>query len=71
MDNVQQQRLSDPVFHAGGVEALPLGLRERMESGELSPDEAEALARALRQAWEPDPRLVNEDVVPSSKGTLR
>jgi imidazoleglycerol-phosphate dehydratase len=32
---------------------------------------AKALARALRQAWEPDPRLVGEDAVPSSKGTLR
>jgi imidazoleglycerol-phosphate dehydratase len=32
---------------------------------------AKALARALRQAWEPDPRLIGEDVVPSSKGTLR
>jgi imidazoleglycerol-phosphate dehydratase len=31
---------------------------------------AKALARALRQAWEPDPRLAG-DSVPSSKGTLR
>jgi imidazoleglycerol-phosphate dehydratase len=31
-----------------------------------------SLARALRQAWEPDPRLAAaEDAVPSSKGTLR
>jgi imidazoleglycerol-phosphate dehydratase len=31
-----------------------------------------ALARSLRQAWEPDPRLAaSEDAVPSSKGTLR
>jgi imidazoleglycerol-phosphate dehydratase len=33
---------------------------------------AKALARSLRQAWEPDPRLAGaEDSVPSSKGTLR
>ncbi|MCV0403778.1 MAG: imidazoleglycerol-phosphate dehydratase [Chloroflexi bacterium] len=33
---------------------------------------AKSLARALRQAWEPDPRLAGvEDAVPSSKGTLR
>jgi len=31
-----------------------------------------SLARALRQAWEPDPRLADaDDAVPSSKGTLR
>jgi imidazoleglycerol-phosphate dehydratase len=31
-----------------------------------------SLARALRQAWEPDPRLIGAtDAVPSSKGTLR
>jgi imidazoleglycerol-phosphate dehydratase len=31
-----------------------------------------SLARALRQAWEPDPRLIDAaDAVPSSKGTLR
>ncbi|MCA1571742.1 MAG: imidazoleglycerol-phosphate dehydratase [Chloroflexi bacterium] len=30
-----------------------------------------SLARALRQAWEPDPRLADaDDAVPSSKGTL-
>jgi imidazoleglycerol-phosphate dehydratase len=32
---------------------------------------AKALARALRQAWEPDPRLAGTEAVPSSKGTLR
>jgi len=32
---------------------------------------AKSLARALRQAWEPDPRLAGTDAVPSSKGTLR
>lgn len=32
---------------------------------------AKALARALRQAWDPDPRLAGTDAVPSSKGTLR
>ena len=32
---------------------------------------AKAMARALRQAWEPDPRLTGADHVPSSKGTLR
>jgi imidazoleglycerol-phosphate dehydratase len=33
---------------------------------------AKALARSLRQAWEPDPRLAaSEESVPSSKGTLR
>jgi imidazoleglycerol-phosphate dehydratase len=30
-----------------------------------------ALARSLRQAWEPDPRLAGTGAVPSSKGTLR
>ena len=30
-----------------------------------------SLARALRQAWEPDVRLAGSDAVPSSKGTLR
>ena len=33
-----------------------------------------SLARSMRQAWEPDPRLsdaTDADVVPSSKGTLR
>ena len=31
-----------------------------------------SVARALRQAWEPDPRLADAaDAVPSSKGTLR
>ncbi len=32
---------------------------------------AKALARALRQAWEPDPRLAGTESMPSSKGTLR
>ncbi len=32
---------------------------------------AKGLARALRQAWDPDPRLAGTDAVPSSKGTLR
>lgn len=33
---------------------------------------AKSLARALRQAWEPDPRLADADEpMPSSKGTLR
>jgi imidazoleglycerol phosphate dehydratase HisB len=32
---------------------------------------AKALARAFRQAWEPDPRLAGTDAVPSSKGMLR
>jgi imidazoleglycerol-phosphate dehydratase len=32
---------------------------------------AKALARSLRQAWEPDPRLAGTEAVPSSKGTLR
>ena len=30
-----------------------------------------ALARSMRQAWEPDPRLAGTEAVPSSKGTLR
>lgn len=33
---------------------------------------AKSLARALRQSWEPDPRLADADEpMPSSKGTLR
>jgi imidazoleglycerol-phosphate dehydratase len=49
--------------------AIHLEVREARSTHHLVEGGAKALARALRQAWEPDPRLVGD--VPSSKGTLR
>lgn len=51
--------------------AVHLEVRKARSTHHLVEGGAKALARALREAWEPDPRLVGEDVVPSSKGTLR
>ena len=51
--------------------AVHLEVRKARSTHHLVEGGAKALARSLRQAWEPDPRLVGRDVVPSSKGTLR
>ncbi len=49
--------------------AIHLEVRKARSTHHLVEGGAKALARTLRQAWEPDPRLADE--VPSSKGTLR
>jgi imidazoleglycerol-phosphate dehydratase len=49
--------------------AIHLEVRGARSTHHLVEGGAKALARALRQAWEPDPRLAGD--VPSSKGTLR
>jgi imidazoleglycerol-phosphate dehydratase len=52
--------------------SVHLEVRRARSTHHLVEGGAKALARALRQAWEPDPRLAEvEDAVPSSKGTLR
>ena len=51
--------------------AIHLEVRKSRSTHHLVEGGAKALARALRQAWEPDPRLEGRDSVPSSKGTLR
>ena len=50
--------------------SVHLEVRKATSTHHLVEGGAKALARALRQAWEPDPRLAGTDV-PSSKGTLR
>ncbi len=51
--------------------SVHLEVRKARSTHHLLEGGAKALARALRQAWEPDPRLAGRDEVPSSKGTLR
>ena len=51
--------------------SVHLEVRKARSTHHLVEGGAKALARALRQAWEPDPRLAGSDEVPSSKGTLR
>jgi imidazoleglycerol-phosphate dehydratase len=54
--------------------SVHLEVRKARSTHHLVEGGAKALARALRQAWEPDPRLVGADAtdaVPSTKGTLR
>ena len=52
--------------------AVHLEVRKARSAHHLVEGGVKSLARALRQAWEPDPRLADaEDTVPSSKGTLR
>jgi imidazoleglycerol-phosphate dehydratase len=50
--------------------AVHLDVRKARSTHHLVEGGTKALARALRQAWEPDPRLA-QDSVPSSKGTMR
>ena len=50
--------------------AIHVEVRKARSTHHLVEGGAKALARALRQAWEPDPRL-DADAMPSSKGTLR
>lgn len=50
--------------------AVHLEVRKARSTHHLVEAGTKALARALRQAWEPDPRLAGDEV-PSSKGTLR
>jgi imidazoleglycerol-phosphate dehydratase len=51
--------------------SVHLEVRKARSTHHLVEGGAKALARALRQAWEPDPRMAGRDEVPSSKGTLR
>ena len=51
--------------------SVHLEVRKARSTHHLVEGGAKALARALRQAWEPDPRLTGRADVPSSKGTLR
>jgi imidazoleglycerol-phosphate dehydratase len=51
--------------------AVHLEVKKARSTHHLVEGGAKALARALRQAWEPDPRLAGSPDVPSSKGTLR
>lgn len=51
--------------------SVHLEVRKARSTHHLAEGAVKALARALRQAAEPDPRLVGTDAVPSSKGTLR
>jgi imidazoleglycerol-phosphate dehydratase len=52
--------------------SVHLEVRKARSTHHLVEGGAKALARAMRQAWEPDPRLASsEDAMPSSKGTLR
>jgi imidazoleglycerol-phosphate dehydratase len=51
--------------------SVHLEVRRARSTHHLVEGGAKALARALRQAWEPDPRLAGTQSVPSSKGTLR
>ena len=51
--------------------SVHLEVRKARSTHHLVEGGAKAVARALRQAWEPDPRLAGSAEVPSSKGTLR
>lgn len=52
--------------------SVHLEVRKARSTHHLVEGGVKALARALRQAWEPDLRLADaNDAVPSSKGTLR
>jgi imidazoleglycerol-phosphate dehydratase len=51
--------------------SVHLEVRKARSTHHLVEGGAKALARALRQAWEPDPRLSDSGSIPSSKGTLR
>ena len=51
--------------------SVHLEVRKARSTHHLVEGGAKALARTLRQAWEPDPRLAGTESVPSSKGTLR
>jgi imidazoleglycerol-phosphate dehydratase len=51
--------------------SVHLEVRKARSTHHLVEGGAKALARALRPAWEPDPRLTGRADVPSSKGTLR
>jgi imidazoleglycerol-phosphate dehydratase len=51
--------------------SVHLEVRKARSTHHLVEAGAKALARALRQAWDPDPRLAGTEAVPSSKGTLR
>jgi imidazoleglycerol-phosphate dehydratase len=51
--------------------SVHLEVRNARSTHHLVEGGAKALARAFRQAWEPDPRLAGTDAVPSSKGMLR
>ena len=51
--------------------AIHLEVRKARSTHHLVEGGAKALARSLRMAWEPDPRLAATDAVPSSKETLR
>jgi imidazoleglycerol-phosphate dehydratase len=51
--------------------SVHLEVRKARSTHHLVEGGAKALARALRQAWEPDPRPTGRADVPSSKGTLR
>ncbi len=51
--------------------SVHLEVRKARSTHHLVEGGVKALARALRQAWEPDPRLAGTEAVPSSKGTLR
>ena len=51
--------------------SVHLEVRRARSTHHLVEGGAKALARSLRQAWEPDPRLAATESVPSSKGTLR
>ena len=51
--------------------SVHLEVRKARSTHHLVEGGVKSLARALRQAWEPDPRLAESRQVPSSKGTLR
>ncbi|HEX7171335.1 MAG TPA: imidazoleglycerol-phosphate dehydratase [Candidatus Limnocylindria bacterium] len=51
--------------------SVHLEVRKARSTHHLVEGGAKALARALRQAWDVDPRLAGSADVPSSKGTLR
>lgn len=52
--------------------SVHLEVRKARSAHHLVEGGVKSLARALRQAWEPEARLADaEDAIPSSKGTLR
>ena len=51
--------------------SVHLEVRKARSTHHLVEAGVKALARSLRQAWEPDSRLAGTEAVPSSKGTLR
>lgn len=51
--------------------SVHLEVRRARSTHHLVEAGVKALARSLRQAWEPDARLAGTESVPSSKGTLR